>query len=77
MERPIRFEYNRFVSAVDYRFDDGSTVTQRFDRVPSLQMQDVTTIVTSSVVITIRSTERGPLADDDTIISEAAFEGSQ
>lgn len=68
------FGVNRFVPLVEYRFDDGSTVTQRFDRRPDIQTIEVD-VVTSSVVITVLETILPPGADDDTVLSEAYFEG--
>ena len=69
------FGFNRFVAAVRYDFDDGSSVTQNFDDQPTMQTLDVDT-VTSAVTITILGTVRPPGADDDTVISEALFEGA-
>jgi hypothetical protein len=66
------FEYNRFVAAVRWRFDDGSSVRQDFEREPTLQMIDVD-VTTRTVRITILETE--PTVDDDTILSEAVFLG--
>ena len=68
------FSYNRFVTSVRYDFDGGESVTQSFDRVPEVQSVSVD-VVTSTVTITILGTDRSPTADDDTIISEAFFEG--
>jgi serine/threonine protein kinase len=71
------FVYNRFVEQVAYRFDDGSTVVQTFERKPEMQRMQITPTLTTNVKITIVSTRRIPPADNDTIISEAAFEGTQ
>jgi hypothetical protein len=68
------FEFNRFVTAVEYRFDDGSAVTHHFEWQPTLQFQDVD-VQTSTVTILILGTSRPAGADDDTILSEAVFEG--
>lgn len=68
------FPFNRFVTAVEYRFDDGSVVRQDFQQTPGMQTIPVDE-VTRSVTITILGTVRPTNADDDTIISEAAFEG--
>ena len=69
----LAFEYNRFVDAVEYRFDDGSVLRHDFVREPSIQTLDVGDVVTRSVTITILSTQAG--TDDDTILSEAVFAG--
>jgi serine/threonine protein kinase len=71
------FTYNRFVEQVEYRFDDGSVVVQAFEQRPEMQRMQITPITTTNVKITIMSTRRIPPADNDTIISEAAFEGTQ
>jgi hypothetical protein len=68
----LAFDYNRFIDAVEYRFDDGSTVVQYFEQVPTMQTIDVD-VVTHTVRITVLRTTR--TVDDDTIISEAFFMG--
>lgn len=68
------FPFNRFVTQVEYQFDDGSTTVQSFENTPGLQEMAVDE-VTTSVVIRILGTQRPTNADDDTIISEAEFEG--
>ena len=68
------FPFNRFVTSVEYRFDDGTTAIQQFEQSPGLQTMPVD-VVTRSVQITVLGTVRPVNADDDTIISEAAFEG--
>lgn len=69
------FPFNRFVTSVQYRFDDGTTQVQNFQNAPDLQEMTVD-VVTTSVTITVLGTQRPPNADDDTIISEAVFKGS-
>lgn len=68
----LAFDYNRFVGAVEYRFDDGTTLRHNFVQEPTLQFIDID-VVTRSVTITILSTVK--TVDNDTIISEAAFFG--
>lgn len=69
----LAFDFNRFVTSVRYQFDDGSTVTQTFTRTPTMQTMPVN-VSTQSIRITILGTEyQGQ--DDDTIVSEAQFEG--
>ena len=68
------FPFNRFVTQVEYRFDDGSTLPQSFENTPGMQEMAVD-VVTTSVTIRILGTQRPTNADDDTIISEAEFTG--
>ena len=68
------FPKNHFIESVRYEFDDGTSVTQFFDRVASMQTMAVDA-ETSTVTIIITETDRPPGADDDTIISEAEFYG--
>lgn len=70
------FPLNRFVRAVRYSFDDGQTVRHDFEQRPGLQFLSVDT-TTREVRITILETYRPPGADNDTILSEAQFEGSR
>ncbi len=70
------FEVNRFVNAVEWSFDDGTSVTQRFEQRPEMQLTPVDA-VTSNVRMTILETTRPPGADNDTVISEASFSGEQ
>ncbi len=70
------FGVNRFVNAVEWTFDDGTSVIQRFEQRPEMQFMSVDA-VTSSVRMTILETTRPPGADDDTVISEASFTGAQ
>ena len=72
----VAFPYNRFVQAVRWTFDDGSSVEQSFDQRPEMQTMPVD-VTTSSVKLTILSTTRPAGADDETVISEAAFTGTQ
>lgn len=71
----VAFPYNRFVQAVRWTFDDGSSIDQSFEQLPELQTMPVD-VTTSSVKLTILSTTRPPGADDETVISEAAFTGT-
>ena len=71
----VAFPYQRFVQAVRWTFDDGSSVEQSFDQRPEMQTKPVD-VTTSSVKLTILSTARPPGADDETVISEAAFTGT-
>lgn len=70
------FPFNRRVTAFRYTFDDGRTLVH--DMADQSEMQYIELdppATTSSVRITIEGTYRPPGADDDTIISEAMFEG--
>ncbi|MEI2705417.1 MAG: hypothetical protein V9E89_09205 [Ilumatobacteraceae bacterium] len=69
------FGVNRFVNAVEWTFDDGTSVVQRFEQRPEMQLTPVDA-TTTNVRMTILSTTRPPGADDDTVISEASFTGS-
>lgn len=69
------FDFNRHVTQVRYTFDDGTSVVKSLTSVPDYQPVDVDT-TTTSVRITILGTVRPSGADDDTVISEAIFEGS-
>lgn len=71
----LAFPFNRVVTSVSYAFDDGSAITQTFERLAELQYQDVD-VTTTTVRITVLGTDRGSGADDDTVISEAVFEGA-
>ena len=68
------FPFNRQVTRVSYTFDGGVTREVTFAAQPDLQTTEVD-VLTSSVRITILQTHRPPGADDDTILSEATFEG--
>ena len=73
--RPVdAFPLNRWVPEVSYTFDDGTSVTQSFEERPQLQTMPVD-VITTTVVIRILETVLPPDADDDTILSEAAFAG--
>lgn len=69
------FPYNRFVSSVRWEFEDGSSVVQNFEQRGEMQSIDVNK-QTSFVRVVILSTTRPGGADDDTVISEAAFTGT-
>jgi hypothetical protein len=71
------FDRNRHVTAVRYEFDDGSSLVHDLAAVPQLQSIDVPNggVVTAGVRVVVLGTVRPPGADDDTVISEAAFEG--
>lgn len=68
------FAYNRFVSSVRYTFDNGTSIVQNFEQRKDMQYVPVD-VVTQSVTITILATEQPYGADDDTVLSEVAFEG--
>lgn len=68
------FGYNRFVNSVRWTFDDGTTVVQEFEQVPEMQTIPVD-VDTSTIRLTVLETTRPAGADDDTVISEAAFTG--
>ncbi len=69
------FPLNRQIQKVRWTFDDGTSVEQSFELQPEMQRYPVE-VTTSSVTLEILSTIQPPGADADTIISEAAFEGS-
>lgn len=68
------FDLNRVIVRASYRFADGSEVEQTFEPRPEMQSAAVD-VVTTSVTITILETRLPPGADDDTVLSEVAFEG--
>lgn len=68
------YEFNRKITGVRYTFDDGTTVEQRLSDNASIQYV-AADVETQSVTITILGTVRPAEADDDTIISDAYFEG--
>ena len=72
-----RFDLNRQVVRVRYRFEDGSTVEQSFQPSATVQMMAVEA-TTRSVDIEVLTTALppGPDVDDDTLISEVGVEGS-
>lgn len=73
--RPVSaFGFNRQLASVRYTFDDGTSIEQAFKPEPVIQYAEVAT-TTRTVTITILGTVRPPGADDDTILSEVAFEG--
>ena len=67
------FPLNRQIQSVRWTFDDGTSVEQDFQADPSLQTTPVD-VHTRNVRLEILSTSRPSGADNDTIISEAAFE---
>ncbi|MFZ1438862.1 MAG: hypothetical protein WAX12_03910 [Candidatus Microthrix subdominans] len=69
------FGVNRLVNAVEWSFDDGTSVVQRFEERPKMQLTSVDA-TTTNIRMTILETTRPPGADDDTVISEASFTGS-
>ncbi len=71
-----RFDRNRHVVRVRYRFDDGTSVEQRFEPLPTMQSIDVdarTRFVDITVLETTLPAGRG--VDDDTLISDVAVLG--
>lgn len=75
--RPVsRFELNRQIVRVRYRFDDGSSVEQSFSAQPSLQWTPVgTTTRLLEVEILETRLPAGAHVDDDTLISELGVRG--
>ena len=71
----VAFPYNRFVQSVRWTFDDGTSVDQTFDQRAELQTLPVD-VTTTTVKLTILSTARPGSADNETVISEAAFTGT-
>lgn len=71
----VAFPYNRFVQSVRWTFDDGSSVEQSFEQRAELQTMPVD-VTTTTVRLTILSTTRPGSADNETVISEAAFTGT-
>lgn len=76
-----RFDWyhgDRRVLAVEWLFDDGTTVSQRFSDSQSMQTMAVTPVTTSTVRLRITGVTRpgrGPAARNDTPISEIAVVG--
>lgn len=71
---------NRRILAVEWGFDDGSTLAQSLDERPILQRMEVPAVLTSQVTLTLTSvTPPGPgtLGRDYTAISEVAIIGRQ
>ena len=71
---------NRRILAVEWGFDDGSTLEQSLDERPILQRMEVPAVLTSQVTLTLTSvTPPGPgtLGRDYTAISEVAIIGRQ
>ena len=71
---------NRRLLAVEWGFDDGSTLEQSLDERPILQRMEVPAVLTSQVTLTLTSvTPPGPgtLGRDYTAISEVAIIGRQ
>jgi len=69
------FSFNRQVTKVSYTFSGGTSQETTFAARPDLQFTNVD-VVTSMVRITILEITRPPGADDDTILSDATFEGA-
>jgi hypothetical protein len=76
-----RFDWyhgDRRVLAVDWLFDDGTTVSQQFSDTPAMQTMSVDPVTTSTVRVRITSVSRpghGPAARNDTAISEVSLVG--
>ena len=71
---------NRRLLAVEWGFDDGSTLEQSLDERPILQRVDVSAVLTSKVTLTLTSVTPpglGTLGRDYTAISEVAIIGRQ
>jgi hypothetical protein len=71
------FDFNRHVTGVRYHFDDGTTLDHQLPAVPELQPLDLPDggRTTRFVRVEILGTVRPAGADNDTVISEAVFEG--
>ena len=70
---------DRRVLAVDWVFDDGSTVSQQFAETRAMQSRRVPPVTTSTVQVRITSVSapgRGPAARNDTAISEVSLVGA-
>jgi hypothetical protein len=69
---------DRRVLAVEWVFDDGSTVSQDFAQVKAMQTRSVPPVTTSTVQVRITSVSppgHGPAARNDTAISEVSLIG--
>jgi hypothetical protein len=69
-----RFHQERRITEVRWRFDDGSTVEQRFDDQPALQHTAVD-VTTTSVTVEIVATRPGNPDYDYTPVSEVSLVG--
>jgi hypothetical protein len=69
------FPFNRFIEVVQYDFDDGTSVEQRFEPQPRMQTRSVDA-TTKNVRITILRTSLPAGADNDTLISDTYFAGA-
>ena len=70
---------DRRVLAVEWVFDDGSTVSQQLAQTRAMQTHRVPPVTTSTVQIRITSVSRpghGPAARNDTAISEVSLVGT-
>jgi len=70
---------DRRVLAVEWVFDDGSTVSQQFAQVRAMQTRGVPPVTTSTVQVRITAVSRpgqGPAARNDTAISEVSLVGT-
>jgi len=67
------FAFNRYVSRVRYRFDDGSDVVVDLPGVADVVWTDVA-VRTETVVIELLETVQPSGSDNDTILSDAYFE---
>lgn len=73
------YEGDRRVLAVDWLFDDGSSVSQLFSATRAMQTIDVPPVTTSTVQLRITAVTppgQGPAARDDTAVSEVSLVGS-
>jgi hypothetical protein len=73
--RVDRFPENRRVREVRWRFDDGTTVDQRFADTPEMQETEVDT-TTRSVTIEVLASRPGTPDHDDLPISEVSLVGT-
>jgi hypothetical protein len=73
------YQGDRRVRAVDWVFDDGSTVSQQFSETRAMQTRRVPPVTTSTVRVRITSVSapgRGPAARNDTAVSEVSLVGA-
>ena len=74
----LAFDYNRFVTKVEWEFDNSPPVEQTFTYDPRLQTESIGEVETQLVVLYIRGTDSPVKSfsdDNDTIMSEVAFRG--
>jgi hypothetical protein len=73
------YQGDRRVLAVDWIFDDGTTVSQLFHDTRAMQSRKLPPVTTSTVQVRITAVSppgQGPAARDDTAVSEVSLVGS-